>query len=1034
MNPSRIFIERPVATLLLALALVLAGSLAYVLLPIAPLPQLDFPVIQVSASLPGASPESMASSVATPLERAFGNIAGINQMSSSSSQGNTRIILQFDLHKDINDAAREVQAAINTARHLLPSGMPGNPQYRKVNPSQAPIMVLALSSEVLDTGQLYDTATTVLAQKIAQIEGVGEVEVGGGSLPAVRIELQPRMLAQYGISLDQVRRAIGNTNVLLPKGVLEDDHYRWQIDANDQLTQAAEYRSLNLSSPGQPPVMLGDVARVYDSVENQRAAGFHNERPAVLLIIKRQPDANIIATVDAIHEQLPALADLLPASVDMAISLDRSPGIRATLHAAQYTLVAATVLVVLVVLLFLRDLRAALIPAIAVPVSLISAFSVMYLLGFSLNNLSLMALIIAAGLVVDDAIVVMENIARHMEQGKPPLRAALDGTREISFTLISMNLSLMVVFAAILFMGGFVERLFREFSWTLIAAVAVSLGASLSLTPSLCARLLPQHRVRTGHRPRRVDLAGAYHRSLRWALRHSKLVLVVLLATIALNVYLYISIPKSMLPSQDTGQLMGFARGDNALSFQAMQPKLLAFRQALLEDPAVADIAGFIGGSGGVNNAMMLVRLKPREERGGLSSEAVIHRLRNSLPRIPGGRLFLAVDQDIRLDAHGGRGTEHRYVLLASELSDLQTWTPRVRQALQRLPELIDVDGDVDRGAQQITLDIDRQAARRLGVDMQAVTAVLNNSFSQRQIATLYHDLNQYRVVMEVAPEYRQDPTVLHDIQVVTESGARVPLSAFSQYRYSTAPDRVPHDGQFAAANIAFNLAPGITLEEAQRAVDQALAELMLPSAVQGQWGGASRMLRQAQDEQPLLILGALLAVYIVLGILYESYVHPLTILSTLPSAGVGALLALRLLDVDFSLISLLGLFLLIGIVKKNAILIIDFALTAERQRGLSPRQAIEEAALLRFRPILMTGIAAILGALPMVLSGNDGAEMRQPLGITIVGGLVVSQVLTLYTTPVMYLYMDRARRWAAARWPHIGSTALREPDQMENG
>lgn len=1024
MNLSRPFIERPVATLMAALALVLGGGLAYMLLPVAPLPQLDFPVIQVRASLPGASPETMAASVATPLERALGSIAGVGQMTSTSSQGSTRIFLQFDLDKDINDAAREVQAAINASRHMLPSGMPGNPQYFKVNPASAPIMVLALSSNTLDSSRLYDVASTILAQKIAQIEGVGEVEVGGGSLPAVRIELQPRLLAQYGLSLEEVRRAVAATSSLGPRGVLEDGRHRWQIVANDQLIRAEDYRRLQLSRPDQPPVFLADVAEVLDSVEDRHASGFHNDRPAVLLIVRRQPDANIIDTVDAIHAQLPVLTDLLPAGAELAITLDRSPGIRATLGAAQRTLVLATALVVLVVLAFLRSPRAALIPALVVPVALISAFVVMQAMGFSLNNLSLMALIVAAGLVVDDAIVVMENISRHLEQGKSPRRAALDGTREVGFTLVSMSLSLMVVFGAILFMGGFVERLFREFSWTLIAVVAVSLALSISLTPTLCARLLRPRVATVG----RASFVRAYQHSLSWALDHGRLLMVLLLATVAMNVYLYVHIPKSMLPSQDTGQLMGFARGDNSLSFQAMEPRLMAFRQALLQDPAVADVSGFIGGAGGVGNAMMLVRLKPLAERGGLRSEEVVARLRQALPATPGARLFMAVDQDIRLDAHGGRGTDHRYVLLASELADLQSWTPRVREALQQLPELVDVDGDVDQGIQQLSLDIDRELARRLGVDMAAVTAVLNNSFSQRQIATLYHDLNQYRVVMEVAPEHTQDPSSLRDLQVIASDGRRVPLAAFARFQHSIAPDRVPHDGLFAAANIAFNLAPGTTLEEAQQAVEQAMARIMLPTGIQGQWGGASRMLQQAQGEQPLLILLALAAVYIVLGMLYESLVHPLTILSTLPSAGVGALLGLQLLGMDFSLVALLGLFLLIGIVKKNAIMMIDFALAAQRQQGLSPRAAIEQAARLRFRPIVMTGAAAILGALPMALGAGEGAEVRQPLGVAIVGGLLVSQILTLYTTPVMYLWMDRLEQRLRRRSPGPSESAGSHP------
>lgn len=1016
-NLSQVFIARPVATALLAIALVLLGALSYALLPVAPLPEVDFPFIEVHAAMPGASPETMASSVATPLERAFGNISGIEMMASNSNQGNSYVVLQFDLDKDINDAAREVQAAINSSRHLLPSGMPGNPSYSKYNPSQAPIMVMALSSPTKSAGEIYDIASSVLSQKISQIAGVGDVELSGGSLPAVRVELEPRALNHYKLSLDQIRAAISDTNHLRPKGVLEHDQYRWQIAANDQLRGAAAYRDLIVSDPGRAPVRLRDVATVTDSVENRRASGFHNDRPAVIMVISRQPGANVVATVDAIQAQLPALRSLLPADVEMHITIDRSPGIRATLREARFTLIIAVALVVGVVLLFIGNLRAALIPTLAVPVSLIGAFTVIYLLGFSLNNLSLMALIIAAGLVVDDAIVVMENISRHIERGSTPLRAALDGTREVGFTLLSMNLSLVIVFVSILFMGGFFERLFREFSFTLIAAIAISLLVSLSLTPMLCARLLRHRTTDTAGKARWLQrLQEGYRRSLDWALRHSRLVLLLLLVTIGLNIYLYVVIPKTLLPEQDTGQLMGFARGDDASSFLAMQPKIDAYRNTLLNDPAVADVVGFVGGENGINNSFMLIRLKPVSEREE-SSQEVIDRLRANLPPQPGGRFFMSVDQDIQLGHQRGRGNSQQLTLLASETSLLATWLPRVSRKLQTLPELVDVDGNTEEGALQVQLQIDREAARRLGVDVETVTQVLNNSFAQRQIATLYSELNQYRVVMELAPEFTERPEVLDEVYVITRDQRRVPLSAFSSYRYGTATDRISHEGQFAAENIGFNLALDVSLDQAQRAIDRAMAEIMLPTAVQANLAGAGAIFKKAQGEQPLLLLGVILAVYIVLGILYESYVHPITILSTLPSAGVGALLALLALDTDFSLISLLGLFLLIGIVMKNAILIIDFALDAERTRGLSPRDAVYEAAQLRFRPILMTSAAALLGALPLMLGSGDGAEMRQPLGITIVGGLVMSQLLTLYTTPVIYLYLDRFRLWSLQRW-----------------
>ncbi len=1028
MNPSRLFIARPVASALLALALLLAGVLGYRLLPVAPLPQVDFPTIQVTASLPGASPETMASSVAMPLERSFGNISGLSQIWSASNQGNTQVVLQFALDKDINDAAREVQAAINTVRNDLPSGMPGNPVARKLNPSQTPVMVLALSSPTRAASELYDLAASVLAQKLSQVEGVGEVQLGGGSLPAVRIELQPRALNQYGIALDQVRRAISDANSPRPKGELEQGALRWQIGANDQLRKADEYRRLLVSEPDTQPVRLGDVAIVSDSVENRRASGFHNHQPAVVLQVNRQPGANVITTVDAIRAQLPGLRALLPADVELTVTSDRTPGIRATLREAEHTLLIAVALVVGVVLLFLGNLRAALIPTLAVPVSLIGSFALIYLFGFSLNNLSLMALIVVAGLVVDDAIVVMENISRHIDAGASPLRAALRGSREVGFTLLAMNLSLMVVFLAILFMGGFIERLFREFSLTLVAAMALSLLVSLSLTPTLCARLLSRKQVEPMFGTRWfarffARLQRGYATSLQWALRHARLVLALLIAVVCLNVYLYVIVPKSLLPEQQTDQLMAFARGDDSLSYLAMQPKFETFRQYLLSDPAVADVVGFVGGGSGINNAFMMIRLKPRAERE--SSQRVLERLRAKAPAVPGARLMMFIAQDLALGMRGNRGTEQRLLLQASELSLLREWTPRVAHALERLPELIDVDGNFNEGALQVQLSIDRVAARRLGVDVDTVTQVLNNSFSQRQVATLFDALNQYRVVLEIDPSMTETPDSLDEVYVITDAGRRVPLSAFAHYEYSVASDRIQHEGQFASEDIGFSLAEGVTLGDAMKAIDRALAEVMLPNSVQAKLGDAGAELKKMQGEQPLLLLGVILAVYIVLGILYESFTHPLTILSTLPSAGIGALLALLALDTDFSLIALLGLFLLIGVVMKNAILIIDVALDAERRRGLSSQAAVFDAAQQRFRPILMTTLAAICGALPLMLGSGEGSEMRRPLGIAIVGGLVVSQLLTLYTTPVIYLYLDRLRLYCLRRLRRDGSAPL---------
>ena len=1032
MNLSAPFILRPVATLLLSLAILLAGGLSFGLLPVAPLPQMDFPVITVEASLAGASPQVMASSVATPLERSLGTIAGITQMTSRSTQGSTRIILMFDLDRDVDAAAREVQAAINAARDLLPSAMRSMPTYRKVNPSQAPIMVLSLTSKVLSKGQLYDAASTIVAQKLSQVGGVGEVQVGGSSLPAVRVELQPRLLEHYGIALDEVRQVIAAANVRGPKGALEDGARHWQLASNDQLDKAADYIPLIIHHQNGAAIRLGDVAKVSDAVEDRYNSGFYNDSDAVLLVINRQAGANIIETIAEIRAQLPALRAVLPASIELEVATDRTGVIAATLHEAERTLLIAVALVILVVLAFLGRWRAALIPALAVPVSLVGSFAVMHLWGFSLNNLSLMALIIATGLVVDDAIVVLENIARHIEHGEKPLPAALKGAREVGFTLLSMNASLVVVFLSILFMGGIVERLFREFAITLAVAIVISLLVSLTLTPMLCARWLrAETETRAANRLQRLGarvqerVLAAYRVSLEWALKHSLLTLLSLLATIALNVWLFVSVPKTFMPQQDTGQLMGFVRGDDGLSFQVMQPKMETFRRAVLKDPAVASVAGFIGGKGGTSNAFMIVRLKPIAERG-ISAQAVTERLRKTLPKVPGGQLFLMPDQDLNFGAREGGSSQYEYVLLASELDDLRTWMPRVRDALKALPELTDIDAKEGVGAQQVRVVVDRDAAKRLGVDMDMVTALLNNAFSQRQVSTIYQSLNQYSVVMEIDPQYAQHPEVLAQVRLIGSAGQQVPLSTIAHWELSLEDDRVKHDGQFAAESINFALAPGVSLDQASAAIERAIAQVGLPTAVQGRMGGTGAAFMQSQQSQPLMILGALLVVYIVLGILYESYVHPLTILSTLPSAGVGALLAIRLTGGEFSLISLLGLFLLIGVVKKNAILMIDLALQLERQQRLSPAESIRRACLLRFRPILMTTLAAILGALPLLLGAGDGAEMRHPLGLTIVGGLILSQLLTLYTTPVVYLYLDRLRH-RVNRWRGRPSDAALE-------
>ena len=1026
MNLSGPFIRRPVATMLLSLAIMLLGGVSFGLLPVAPLPQMDFPVIVVSANLSGASPEVMASTVATPLERKLGSIAGVTTLTSSSNQGSTRVIIGFEMGRDIDGAAREVQAAINATRNLLPSGMRSMPTYKKINPSQAPIMVLSLTSDVLQKGQLYDLADTILSQSLAQVPGVGEVQIGGSSLPAVRIAVEPQLLNQYGVSLDEVRTAVSNANQRRPMGFVEDAERNWQVRANDQLESAKDYEPLVIRQQNGTILRLSDVATITDGVENRYNSGFFNDQSAVLLVVNRQTGANIIETVDQIKAQLPALQSLLPASVQLNVAMDRSPVIKATLKEAEHTLLIAVVLVILVVYLFLGSLRASLIPSLAVPVSLVGTFAVMYLCGFSLNNLSLMALILATGLVVDDAIVVLENISRHIEDGQPPMKAAFLGAKEVGFTLLSMNVSLVAVFVSILFMGGIVRNLFQEFSITLAAAIIVSLVVSLTLTPMLCARWLKPHQAEPTRLQRWSEhlhqrMVDAYDRSLGWALRHKRLTLISLLATIGINIALYVVVPKTLMPQQDTGQLIGFIRGDDGLSFSVMQPKMEIYRRALLADPAVQSVAGFIGGNSGTNNAFVLVRLKPISERK-LDAQKVIERLRKEMPKVPGGRLFLMADQDLQLGG-GGRdqtSSQYLYSLQSGDLAALREWFPKVVAALRALPQLTAIDARDGAGTQQVTLVVDRDQAKRLGIDMDMVTSVLNNAYSQRQISTIYDSLNQYQVVLEINPKYAWDPSTLEQVQVITADGARVPLSTIAHYENSLANDRVSHEGQFAAESIAFDVAEGYSPDQAMAALERAVAKLGLPEEVIAKLGGTADAFAKTQEGQPLMILGALVLVYLVLGILYESYIHPLTILSTLPSAGVGALLALYVTGGEFSLISLLGLFLLIGVVKKNAILMIDLALQLERHQGLTPEESIRRACLLRLRPILMTTLAAILGALPLLLSRAEGAEMRQPLGLTIIGGLVFSQVLTLYTTPVVYLYLDRLRhrfnRWRGVR------------------
>ncbi len=1015
MNISAPFIHRPVGTSLLTLGVMLAGLIAFRLLPVAPLPQVEFPTIVVSANLPGASPETMAATVATPLERALGRIAGVTEITSSSSLGSTRVTLQFDLSRSIDGAAREVQAAINAARNTLPTSLPGNPTYRKVNPAAAPVMILALTSPTYTQGQMYDWASTVLAQKISQLEGIGLVDVGGSSLPAVRVELNPSALNAFCVSLEQVRAAIVATNANRPKGTLENAAQHWQIGANDQARTAKEYLPLVLAYRNGAAVRLGDVAEVLDSVQDLRNAGSSSGKPSVLLILRNEPGANIIETVERVRALLPNLLASIPAAIDLEVVMDRTVTIRASLKAVEEALLISVALVIVVTFLFLKSARAALVPSVAVPVSLIGTFGVMYLAGYSLDNLSLMALAIAAGFVVDDAIVVMENASRHVEAGMVPLAAALTGAREVGFTVLSMSLSLIAVFIPILLMGGIVGRLFREFAVTLSAAILVSLLVSLTTTPMMCARLLRHDAAaRPGPLQRAFDrifqaMLRGYQRSLAVVLRHGAIVMLVLLATICLNVFLYIKIPKGFFPQQDTGRLFGSIRADQGISFQAMRDKLANFVEIVRKDPAVATVVAFTGG-GQRNRGTMFVSLKPLGERHE-SADAVINRLRGKLSGEPGARLFLQVAQDVRA---GGRQSDaqYEYTLQADDLGELRAWEPRVRQALSALPELVDVNTDQEDRGRQTTLEVDRDAAARLGVSMQSIDATLNDAFGQRLVSTIFNPLNQYRVVMEVAPEYWQSAEALRGIYVAGSNATPVPLSTFARWVPTLTALSVNHQGQFAASTISFGLASGVSLSQAEKAIQQAVLHAGLPTSVHGSLEGTARAFQESQLGQLLLIVAALITIYIVLGVLYESTVHPITILSTLPSAGVGALLALLATGTEFSLIALIGVILLIGIVKKNAIMMIDFALDAERHHGMAPRDAIYQACLLRFRPIMMTTFAAMLGALPLplALGSGDGAELRQPLGIAILGGLLVSQVLTLYTTPVVYLYLDRLR------------------------
>ena len=1022
MNPSEIFIRRPVATTLLTVGVILAGMVSFGLLPVSPLPQVDFPTISVSAGVPGASPETMASTVATPLERKLGTIAGVSEITSSSSLGSARITLQFDLNRDIDGAARDVQAAINAARVDLPVTLRSNPTYRKVNPADAPIMILALTSATISQGEMYDAASTILQQKLSQVEGVGQVSVGGSSLPAVRVELDPNALNQYGVGLEDVRAVLAGANANRPKGFLESGDRQWQIHADDQAKKAAQYRQLIISYRNGAPVQLRDVAEITDSVEDLRNAGMANGRPSVLLVLNRQPNANIIETVDRIRALLPQLQASIPSAIDMKVVLDQTMTIRASLKDVERTLAISVGLVILVVFLFLRNVRASLIPSVAVPVSLLGTFGVMYLCGYSLDNFSLMALTIATGFVVDDAIVVLENVTRHMEAGMKPLAATLLGAREVGFTVLSMSISLVAVFIPMLLMGGIVGRLFREFAVTLSVAVMVSLVVSLTTTPMMCARLLKPETKKHGRLYNASErgfrwLHDRYASSLGWALKHTLVTIIVMFAVVGLNVYLYSVIPKGFFPQQDTGRLQGNIQADQATSFQAMRPKLQAFIDIVGKDPAVDSVTGFIGG-GQRNTGYMFISLKPLEERG-ISADGVINRLRPKLAVVPGATLFLQAAQDIRV---GGRqaNAQYQYTLQGDNLEELVAWSPKVLEALKGVPQLTDVNTSQQDKGLQITLTIDRDTAGRLGVTSRMIDAVLYDAFGQRQVSVIYAQRNQYHVIMEVAPRYWQSPETLDAIKVRTATGAMVPLSAFSRYEPTTTTLSVNHQGQFAAMTISFNLAEGVLLADATSELNRAVAMTGMPSTIHGSFAGTAKVFQESLASLPFLILMSLLTIYIVLGVLYESLVHPITILSTLPSAGVGAIAALMLFKMDLNIMAFIGIILLIGIVKKNAIMMIDFALVAQREEGKTPAEAIRQACLLRFRPILMTTMAALLGALPLALGTGTGSELRQPLGITIVGGLVVSQLLTLFTTPVVYLYMDRFAAWSQRRWKRV--------------
>ena len=1034
MNICAPFIRRSVGTTLLTAAIALAGAVAYLHLPVAPLPQVDFPTISVGASLPGASPEIMASSVAAPLERQLGHIAGVTEMTSSSALGSTAVTLQFDLSRDINGAARDVQAAINAARANLPANLPSNPGYRKFNPADAPIMILALTSDIYDRGQMYDAASTIIQQRLLQIQGVGQVNIGGGALPAVRVEVDPTLLNSFGLSLTDVASALNQQNANLAKGQLSDGQTTADLTANDQLLKAADYRPLIVAYRKGAPVRLSDIATVVDGVENTRTAGFLNGKISIPLIISRTPGANIINTVDLIKEALPSLKASMPAGVNLDVVLDRTTTIRASVYEIERTLLISISLVILVVFVFLRSPRATLIPAIVVPVSLIGTFGVMYLCGYSVDNLSLMAMTISTGFVVDDAIVVIENVSRHLELGMKPREAALKGAGEVGFTVLSISISLVVVFIPLLLMGGIIGRLFREFAVVLSTAILVSLVISLTTTAMMCSRLLryrkPEDHGKMYRATERIFKAilDWYERSLRVVLRHPVITLLVLLLTIAVNILLFMSMPRGLFPNQDNGTMMGGIQGSQDASFTSMQAATARFSNLIKSDPAVANVIAFTGGGGAANGGFVFVALKPLSERK-VRADQVIARLRPKLAAVPGASLFMQPGQDLRI---GGRqsSAQYQYTIQSETLDDLVKWGPILVENMKKLPGFTEVNTDQQNQGLQASLVYDRPTAARLGISPQTLDSTLYDAFGQAQVSVMYSAMNQYHVVMEAAPQFWQGPQGLDAIYLhATNSAAMVPLAAVTHYEPTTAPIAVNHQGQFPSVTLSFNLTPGMSLSQAVQEIDQMEQDIKMPNSIHASFSGTLLAYQQSLSTALWLILAALVAVYIVLGILYESFIHPITILSTLPSAGVGAVLALMLAnkislatggqEIDLSMIAIIGILLLIGIVKKNAIMMVDFALSAEREQGKSSRDAIYEACVLRFRPILMTTMSAIFGALPLILSSATGSELRRPLGITIVGGLIMSQALTLFTTPVVYLYLDRWRLWWGGKHPH---------------